>query len=150
VTARAPRYTRHAETNDNDDVLVAQLRASTATGGRGLLGVAPFGLPVSVAMAAPLDTRLPKSLAVQMRRMRIAVEPFVGNDAAAEATNTVGSILAIEPHCDHADVMALALSSLRRLQGGEAIRGGRQIVVGHEVDCLAAAQAMADAWRSAS
>jgi hypothetical protein len=89
----------------------------------------------------------PESVAVAVRRMRLAAEPFVGRHAAKEASNTVASVMVLEDGL--ADVAELAESSLRRLQRTDIFSphtdGSPR--VGLDVDVRAISEAMAAAWK---
>jgi hypothetical protein len=131
-------------TNENGPSSLASTLGASLSVARVGSWRAPPGLPIRAEMASPES---PEGTAVAVRRMRLAAEPFVGRDAAREAANTIGSVLVCEPD---QDVYALALSSLRRLQGGAQIRGGgARVVVGADVDLVSVAIAMSEAWRSA-
>jgi hypothetical protein len=94
----------------------------------------------------------PESVAVAVRRMRLAAEAFgIDRRAAKEASNSVASIMVTD---GFADVAGEAEASLRRLQRSAVVDriAGKDVVgagprVGLDVDVRAVSEAMAAAWK---
>ena len=101
-------------------------------------GRAGRGAKVSEAMRPG-----PESIAVAVRRMRLAAELALGvsRHAAKEASNTVASTMVLD---GLADVDELAESSLRRLQRADILGGSPMVAA--DVYVRAVAEAMRRAW----
>jgi hypothetical protein len=91
----------------------------------------------------------PDSLAVAVRRMRLAAEGFgLDRRAAKEASNTVASEVVARVYLrDAVDIAELAESSLRRLQRVDILGSAPRVAA--DVDVVEVAAAMRRAWNGA-